>query len=87
MFRRGFSGPGDGTFSFPMAKFPRKQGRFSLLEARAFTPWLGKTNPMEHNIDLAGLPLYSYDVACGRAPIVAILELIGNRIDRNATDL
>ena len=64
-----------------------QRGRFCLLEAQAFKDAVGKTKPMEHNIDLAGLPLCSYDVACGRASIVAILELIGNRIDRNATDL
>jgi len=60
---------------------------FLRIKARALTATVGKTKAMEHNIHLAGLPLYSYDVARGRALTVAISELIGNRIDRNATDL
>jgi hypothetical protein len=60
---------------------------FRILKAPALAATLGKTKPMEHNIHLAGLPLCNFDVARGRAPIVAILELIENRIDRNATDL
>jgi hypothetical protein len=60
---------------------------FRILKSERFAATLGKTKPMEHNIHLAGLPLCNFDVARGRAPIVAILELIENRIDRNATDL